>query len=162
VNDIGGHFVMLTPHAHKGGHALLEMARRMSEARFVVAGNGEPEIVDPLRVLPNVDYRGWTTHPERLFEGAYATLIPTQMPEAFGRVALESMARGVPVIASDCGGLPEAVGNAGVLVRDWSRTGAWIDAVRGLVGDRARYGALSAASLTQAGSFDAATQMRNL
>jgi N-acetylglucosaminyldiphosphoundecaprenol N-acetyl-beta-D-mannosaminyltransferase len=137
------------------------MAHRMPEAKFVVAGNGEREIVDPLRILPNVDYRGWMAQPEGLFEGACATLIPTQMPEAFGRVAVESMARGVPVIASDCGGLREAAGNAGVLVRDWTRAEAWTQAARALLQDPARYREVSAASLAHARSFDAATQMRN-
>src|SRR5439155_2053315 len=161
VNDIAGHFVMLTPHAHKGGHILLEMARRMPEARFVVAGNGEREIVEPLRLLPNVDYRGWTPAPELLFEGACATLIPTQMPEAFGRVAVESIARGVPVLASDCGGLPEALGGAGVLVSEWSKPQAWSRAARTLVSGENHYRKLSDASVSRAGTFDAAAQMRN-
>jgi N-acetylglucosaminyldiphosphoundecaprenol N-acetyl-beta-D-mannosaminyltransferase len=161
ANHIGGPFAMLTPHAHKGGRVLLEMARRMPEARFVVAGNGEREIVEPLRALPNVDYRGWVARPARLFEGACATLMPTQVPEAFGRAAVESMARGVPVIASDCGGLPEAVGNAGVLVRDWNRPEAWSQTARGLLADSARYQELSAASVVQAGRFNAATELSN-
>jgi N-acetylglucosaminyldiphosphoundecaprenol N-acetyl-beta-D-mannosaminyltransferase len=160
VNHIGGHFVMLTPHAHKGGRVLLEMARRMPETKFVVAGNGEREIVEPLRALPNVDYLGWTPEPERLFDGACVTLIPTQMREAFGRVAVESMAHGVPVIASDCGGLPEALGNAGVLVADRNRAATWIQAARALVADPARYKKLSADSIVQAGTFEAATQLR--
>ena len=37
--------------------------------------------------------------------------------EAFGLAALEGMAAGLPVVASETGGLPELVGEAGVLVR---------------------------------------------
>jgi glycosyltransferase involved in cell wall biosynthesis len=43
--------------------------------------------------------------------------IPNQK-EQFGRTAAEAMAAGVPVVAYDCGSLPEVVGDAGVIVRE--------------------------------------------
>lgn len=41
-------------------------------------------------------------------------LVPSIFEEAFGNVALEGMACGCLPIVSDCGGLPDAVGNAGL------------------------------------------------
>lgn len=52
--------------------------------------------------------------------------------EAFGRVAIEGLATGLPVIASDIGGLPEAVGEAGMLVPA-GNPAALADAIRALI-----------------------------
>jgi glycosyltransferase involved in cell wall biosynthesis len=40
-------------------------------------------------------------------------VVPSLWPEPFGRVAVEGMAAGIPVIASPLGGLPEVVGEGG-------------------------------------------------
>jgi glycosyltransferase involved in cell wall biosynthesis len=64
--------------------------------------------------------------------------------EQFGRVAVEAMAAGVPVIASESGALPEVVGDAGVLVAPGSASSLAV-ALRRLAADpneRARLGNL--------------------
>lgn len=43
-------------------------------------------------------------------------VVPSLWPEPFGLTALEGMAAGAAVVASEVGGLPEAVGGAGILV----------------------------------------------
>ncbi len=43
-------------------------------------------------------------------------VIPSRTPEPFGLVALEGAACGCVPVASDCGGLPDAVGHCGVVV----------------------------------------------
>lgn len=50
-------------------------------------------------------------------------LSPNGAVEAFGRVALEGTAAGLPVVASPVGGLPESVGSAGTLARDLTAAG---------------------------------------
>jgi glycosyltransferase involved in cell wall biosynthesis len=51
-----------------------------------------------------------------LMQNAAVFVLPTRRYEMFGMVALESIAAGTPVVASDLGGIPEAVGTCGRLV----------------------------------------------
>lgn len=57
-------------------------------------------------------------------------IIPSQWEEPFGRVALEAMYNQIPVIASNTGGLPESVGEGGLLIDDFDNVEAWADAIR--------------------------------
>lgn len=64
-----------------------------------------------------VHFEGWAS-PEELAEKyrkAAVTLVPSRK-EPFGIVALEAIASRCPVVASEVGGLPEAVGDCGILV----------------------------------------------
>ena len=54
-------------------------------------------------------------------------LVPSVWQETFGRVVLEAMWNGIPVIASHQGGLPEACGGAGLLVEDFTNPEAWAE-----------------------------------
>lgn len=67
----------------------------------------------------------------RLLETAKVTLVPS-FYEGFGRVALEAMAHGCPLIASRVGGHVEVVGKAGKLLEPHDREG-WIAAIMDLV-----------------------------
>jgi glycosyltransferase involved in cell wall biosynthesis len=70
-------------------------------------------------------------------------VVPSRWEEPFGIVALEAMACGcVPVVARS-GGLPEAVGDAGVVFEKLD-SGGLADCVRGLPGNEARLAELRA------------------
>ena len=44
--------------------------------------------------------------------------MPTRIDETWGRVVTEAQFSGIPVLASDRGGLPESVGKGGILLPD--------------------------------------------
>jgi glycosyltransferase involved in cell wall biosynthesis len=56
-----------------------------------------------------VEIEGFTNEPAEQFAWADFLLVPSTLPEPFGRVAIESFAAGRPVIAAAAGGLQEIV-----------------------------------------------------
>lgn len=82
-----------------------------ADVRLVVVGDG-PERERLTRVAPHgVEFRGDVQPAEvsSLFTRARALVVPSTWHEGSPRVILESLAAGVPVLASDIGGLPELV-----------------------------------------------------
>jgi glycosyltransferase involved in cell wall biosynthesis len=67
--------------------------------------------------MDSVKFEGWTDPNELAahYRRAEGLLVPSHY-EPFGIVALEALASGCPVVAAKTGGLPEAVGDGGILV----------------------------------------------
>jgi glycosyltransferase involved in cell wall biosynthesis len=99
-------------------------ARRQVPARLVIRGNGHARHVESVRrsietqgLGADVDWKPYAPAEELppLYRGARALLLPS-LYEGFGMTALEAMACGTPVIASQTSSLPEVVGDAGLLI----------------------------------------------
>ncbi len=91
------------------------------DARLILVGDGPEipvarELAEELGVLERVTFVGVVDRVAPLLAAADLLLLPSST-ESFGLVALEAMASGVPVIASDIGGIPEVVrhGSTGYL-----------------------------------------------
>jgi len=87
--------------------------RETLDARLVLVGDGPEygrtrELVEKLGLADHVRYVGVVDGVAPLLAAADVLLLPSET-ESFGLVALEAMASGVPVVASDVGGLPEVV-----------------------------------------------------
>ena len=54
-----------------------------------------------------------TPDPRDFYRVSRMVLMPSLWRESLGRVAVEAMANGIPVLASDRGALPETLGDAG-------------------------------------------------
>src|SRR4051794_38315385 len=97
----------------KGAEMLAPIARRLDGGRRLVVqvGDGGHHVPPPkvLADLPNVELRTAPAEIGDLLPGAAALVVPSQMPDPWPRVAFEGMAAGVPVLASDTGGLRESV-----------------------------------------------------
>lgn len=81
-------------------------------------------------------------------------LLLTSREESFSMATLEAAACGVPTVGPAVGGLPEVIGDGGVLY-DRDDEQAATDAVLGLLRDPARRQTLARAALAQAGRYSA-------
>jgi glycosyltransferase involved in cell wall biosynthesis len=65
--------------------------------------------------LDNLNRMANTPDPRDFYSVSRVVLMPSLWRESLGRVAIEAMADGIPVLASDRGALPETLGDAGFL-----------------------------------------------
>jgi glycosyltransferase involved in cell wall biosynthesis len=150
------HVVFINPHKDKGLDVALAVAKACPDIPFlfvetwIMSADERAALDAALAPLANITLVPRTRDMRTIYSKARMVLAPSRWAEAFGRIAAEAHVSGIPVIASDRGGLPEAVGEGGVLVSADAPTRAWIDAVRRVWSDEASYADLSAKALAYA------------
>jgi glycosyltransferase involved in cell wall biosynthesis len=176
ANFDAGLITMINPCAVKGISIFLDIAERMPKREFgVVPGWGTTradrraiERLPNVRVLPNA------RNIEDVLAQTRVLLMPSLWYEGFGLIVMEAMLRGIPVVASDAGGLAEAKhGTSYVIpvkmieryqpvfdehamplpVVERHDPAPWIAAIERLLGDRGAYERESAESKSAADRF---------
>ncbi|GBF98058.1 hypothetical protein Rsub_10286 [Raphidocelis subcapitata] len=101
--------MMLKLTREKGSDVFFALARALPSLRFV-AVTADPQLSAQAAALgpPNVALLPPQPDVGALLAGASAVVVPSVWEEAFGMVAVDAALRGLPVLASDRGGLPEA------------------------------------------------------
>jgi glycosyltransferase involved in cell wall biosynthesis len=111
----------------------------------------------PQAAAAGITLHGYRPHDDVLaaMSRAAIVVVPSRWPEPFGLTALEAMAAGAALLASQTGGLPEVTGAACVPVSAEDPAGM-ADAMVALATDPARRAALGAAGRARATQFDTA------
>jgi glycosyltransferase involved in cell wall biosynthesis len=140
--------------------AFSRIGNQKPEIKLVIAGKKgwlyEPifEKVKKLGLTGRVIFTDFV--PERdkpaLIKGARAFILPSFW-EGFGLDALNAMACGVPVVASNVGSLPEVVGSAGILVDPYNIDSIAEGIKEVLLAPKAKYNSMVEGGLAQAKKF---------
>lgn len=107
----------------------------------------EEGIADLVRFVPPTDRQALATW----MRAADVVAVPSHN-ESFGLVAVEAQASGAVVVATDVGGLPTAVGDAGLLVEGHDPHD-WADALESVIDDPKRRAELSSRAVEHAQHF---------
>jgi len=151
-------FVGLDP--WKGAGLALRLADALPDRHFLfLAGaRSSRRLRSQAARRANVTCLDWTSDMDRVFDRTRILLMPSLWEEPFGRLPVEAGACGIPTIASARGGLPESVGDGGVLIDPPDDLGRWIDQIRAL-DDPGRHASLSAAAQRHAAAHSLDTTM---
>jgi biotin carboxylase/glycosyltransferase involved in cell wall biosynthesis len=158
----------------KGVSIFIALAVTFSGHAFAASTWGAaPDDLASLRGMANVTVFEPAEDIETLLARTKLLVVPSVLPETFGLIVPEAMARGIPVIASDLGGLREAtlsVGQPlpvrparfedGVYICPPQDLARWIDELGLLLKDRAAYDRRSRESQVAAAHFIAPISVR--
>jgi glycosyltransferase involved in cell wall biosynthesis len=146
----------VNPNKVKGVEVALQVAALLPHRRFLFVESWplDRASYDALQVrlkdLPNVTFRRRTTRVRDLYERTGLLFMPSQWQEAFGRVILEAGINGIPAVASRVGGIPEAVGDGGVLLAPSDPPARWAETIERILSDNDLYARLSRRAVANA------------
>lgn len=129
----------------KGVDVVLSCARAMPHTTFHVMGSGiEKERIQSevaMTQLHNVVLHGVKTSEEmqKIAQTCCVTLVPSRLLDNFPNAVLESFARGIPVVGSSMGGIPEMIedGTTGFVCKTFE-THEWVTAIKKAQADASR------------------------
>ena len=155
------YITIINPTKSKGIDIFVKIAESCPLEKFLVISSNKKLLnVKKIAEMSNVKVIEWTNRIEDIYGETKVLLVPVEWPEPFGRTVVEAGINGIPTIASKRGGLPEAVGDGGILIDDIYNTHNWIEAIQ-LLDDKKIYEKLSENAQKHAQDFDAETAFIN-
>lgn len=145
--------IFVNPHPSKGVDIALKLAKCRPDIEFEffeswpIGDKVREESRARGRNIGNIRWRKRVLDMRKVYRKAKIVLVPSRCDEAWARVVSEAHVSGIPVLASNRGGLPESVGPGGILVDPESEISEWEKALSRLWDDQAEYEIFSKAAL---------------
>jgi glycosyltransferase involved in cell wall biosynthesis len=146
-------------HSHKGQFTLIQAAELLAHhhprVHFILVGSGrdEGQMRKRAATLENVTFAGWVDNVGD-YLGAFDLFAYPSLHEGLGSILIDAMQFGLPVVASDVGGIPDLIvdGKHGLLVPPEDAP-ALAEAIRALLSDSDRRRAISEANIARAREY---------
>ncbi|EFM09438.1 glycosyl transferase group 1 [Paenibacillus curdlanolyticus YK9] len=173
------YITVINPSAIKGFSIFIGLARAMPHLSFAAVPTWATSVeeLDEMKSLPNITILKPAENINDIYKQTKVFLMPSLWGESFGQVVTEAMLRGIPVIASRIGGIPEAKMGIDYLlpvkpIQQYNTSyllssviprpivpdqdlAPWVEALTKLTSDRAHYEELSRISYDEAAAFHA-------
>jgi glycosyltransferase involved in cell wall biosynthesis len=150
----GGKVTLVNLNRDKGGDVFWHLAERLPDVQFLGVKGAYGKQVERRGGLENVEVIDHLPG-DRMRDEVYAKTRILLMPsahESWGRVAVEAMASGIPVVAAPTPGLVECLADAGIFVERGDLDG-WVATVEALT-DPAQWAQASQAASARAKELD--------
>ncbi|MCT7373969.1 glycosyltransferase [Chelativorans salis] len=148
--------LFVNPHPLKGVDLAITLARACPDIPFdfveswTLSEDQRSALMQSIAGLGNVTLHSRTDDMREHYGRARVVLVPSRWEETWGRIASEAHYSGIPVLATQIGGLGEAVGPGGILLPPRAELSEWTAALRSLWDDSTLYESLSQAALNYA------------
>jgi glycosyltransferase involved in cell wall biosynthesis len=108
ISPLKGHEMLL--------RAIAILSRKRSDIKLRIVGGGNLSYIEGLKLLSTelgiqnlIEWTGVLTDQNSIYEDVDFAIVPSTQPDSYPTVVMEANFRGIPVIASDIGGLPEMI-----------------------------------------------------
>lgn len=148
----GDYVTFINPYSEKGFELAVRIAAECPDIPFLFVESWKldddhrAQIERTIAPLKNVRLESRTNDMKTIYGRTKILLAPSKWEEAWGRVASEAHCSGIPVVGSRRGGLPEAIGEGGIVLGYDAPIEDWVGAIRSLWSDKDEYERLSAAA----------------
>lgn len=114
----------------KGGQLILDAVKHLNEKGLVnrfevhVYGHIDPLLNEQARLYENIYYKGTyhKNHIDKVLDGMHVGILPSIWEEVYGYVGVEILAKGLPLIANNVGGISEYAKNDFNCIMNTSKT----------------------------------------
>jgi glycosyltransferase involved in cell wall biosynthesis len=150
---------LINCNSNKGGGELIQIAKKAPEFKFMgVLGGYDKQVTN--NNIENLTYYPHTPNIRTVYAKTWCLLILSKW-ETYGRVAIEAMSSGIPVIATPLTGIKEACGDAAIYHERDDFAGI-ISTLRKLKNDNAFYQQMSEKCLERAKSMNTVSDVEQL